>query len=121
MKTIKTLILIVTLAICSYSQNYKQVKIFLKDLNDVGKLQSIGLEFDHPHFTKDNAIEVFINESEFQLLQSSPFRYEILIEDWEAYYDALPKLSNEEIQRFAQKAVNCLELKDFILEQWADI
>ena len=100
----KVILIIFTFFTYAFAQNYRQVKIFLNDLNDVGKLQSLGLEFDHPHFTKDKAIEVFVNESEFQLLQSSPFRYEILIEDWKAYYDALPKLGNEEIQRFAQES-----------------
>ena len=78
-----------------FSQNYKQVKIFLKDIKDVGTLQKNGLEFDHPHFTKDKTIEVFLNDSEFELLKSSGFRYEILIEDWYSYYNNLQKLSNE--------------------------
>jgi murein tripeptide amidase MpaA len=80
----------------SLSQNYKQVKIFLKDITDVETLQKNGLEFDHPQYTKDKTIEVFLNDSEFELLKSSGFRYEILIDDWYAYYNKRQKLSSEE-------------------------
>jgi hypothetical protein len=111
----KTLIFVLILAISSNPQSYKKVKIFIDDLKDVETLHSLGLEFDHPHYTKDNAIEVFVNESEFQILQSSPFRYEILIADWKAYYNNLPKLSNEEIQRFKQESLEMFGVEGFHL------
>lgn len=102
MNLIKNLLFAFILITSLNAQNYKQVKIFLNKLDDIKILQSYGLEFDHPHFTKDNAIEVFLNDSEFNLLKATPFNYEILIEDWYEYYNNLPKLSSEEIQKYIE-------------------
>ena len=54
------------------------------------------MEFDHLNFNKDNTINVFIDENDFAILQSSGFNYEVLIEDWKSYYANLPKMSEEE-------------------------
>jgi carboxypeptidase T len=87
-----------------FSQNYKQVKIFLKNIKDVEILNKNGLEFDHPHYTKDKSIEVFLNDSEFELLKSSGFRYEILIEDWYSYYNNLQKMNDEQQQQVIEES-----------------
>lgn len=95
----KTLFAVLIFALTIYSQNYKQVKIYLNNPSDAEVLLQIGLEFDHLHFTKDNAISVYLNDYEFSLLQASGFRYEVLIDDWYEYYSKLPKLTeNEEAQ-----------------------
>ncbi|MEE9450254.1 MAG: M14 family metallopeptidase [Ignavibacteriaceae bacterium] len=80
----------------SSAQTYKQVKISLSDHDDVNQLYQAGLDFDHPHLTKDNAIIVFIDEDDYALLKSSGFNYEVLIEDWIEYYENLPVLSDAE-------------------------
>jgi len=80
----------------SSAQTYKQVKIYLSDHDDVNQLYLAGLDFDHPHLTKDNAIIVFIDEDDYALLKSSGFNYEVLIEDWIEYYENLPVLSDAE-------------------------
>ena len=104
MKLLKTISFIFIFALTVNAQNYKQVKIFLNDIKDVAMLQSLGLEFDHPHFSKDNSIEVFVNDSEFQILKSSPFRYEIMIEDWYAYYERMPKLNDVQLQEYTRES-----------------
>src|SRR3989304_5074817 len=74
------------------AQNYKQVKIYLQDRDNVQYLQELGLEFDHAEFTKDNAIIVFLSNSEFSLLKSSGYNYEVIIENWFEYYKDRPQL-----------------------------
>jgi hypothetical protein len=54
------------------------------------------MQFDHLRFNKDNTINLFIDENDFTILQSSGFNYEVLIEDWKSYYANLPKMSGEE-------------------------
>lgn len=96
MKYLLTLLLTVTFFITAYPQNYKQVKIYIQNLQDIQELQNAGLEFDHPHVTKDNAIVVFVDDEDFQKLQMTSFNYEILIEDWFDHYSKMPKLTESE-------------------------
>ncbi len=90
------IISLLTLTSLTFAQNYKEVKIFLNERSDVQQLQSAGMQFDHLVIDKDNTITTFIDENDFEILQSSGFSYEILIDDWSEYYDNLPKMTEEE-------------------------
>lgn len=58
MKLLHVFVLILLVTSLNYSQNYKQVKIYFNTPEDIQVLQNAGLDFDHPHLTKDNAIFV---------------------------------------------------------------
>ncbi|MCZ7615721.1 MAG: hypothetical protein M5T52_19775 [Ignavibacteriaceae bacterium] len=62
------------------------------------------MQFDHFNFNKDNTIDVFISESDFTILQSTGFNYEILIDDWYTHYANLPKMSEAEKNAEAAKS-----------------
>jgi len=96
-----SLIIIVLLIVSNFgfAQNYKQVKIHLNNLSDVEELYQAGFDFDHPYFTKDNSIIVFVDDEDFNKLILSGFNFEILIDNWQEYYDNLPKLSDVEMQQ----------------------
>lgn len=85
-----------------YSQNYKEVKIYLNDVTDIQTLINSGMEFDHLVYEKDNSIRTFISNNDFTILQSTGFTYEILIDDWYSYYENLPGLTEFEKQQFIQ-------------------
>ncbi|MBE0571150.1 MAG: immune inhibitor A [Ignavibacteriaceae bacterium] len=102
MKKKITLLFVLIIIISTQAQDYKQVKIYLNNSSDIEVLQQLGLEFDHLHFTKDNAISVYLNGNEFSLLQTSGYRYEVLIDDWYEYYNKLPKLTEYEKAAFIQ-------------------
>ncbi|MBK9099338.1 MAG: immune inhibitor A [bacterium] len=104
MKKIFTLLFVLITIITIQSQNYKQVKIYLNTLVDIEVLLDIGLEIDHLHFSKDNVITVYLNDNEFSILQTSGFRYEILIDDWYAYYNNLPKLTEDQKSSFINQS-----------------
>jgi carboxypeptidase T len=87
-----------------FSQNYKEVKIYLNDVTDIQTLIIAGMEFDHLTYTKDNALQTFISDNDFTILQSTGFTYEILIEDWYTHYENLPKLTEFEKQQFVQQS-----------------
>jgi len=96
MKNFYTIIFVV-LSLCSvYGQTYKQVKLYLNSISDIQILSSQGLEFDHYRFEKDNTITVFVNDDEFALLETSGFRYDVLISDWYEYFNNQPKLTEEQ-------------------------
>ncbi|NWG29428.1 MAG: immune inhibitor A [Ignavibacteriaceae bacterium] len=98
----------------AYPQNYKQVKIYINSKKDITALFEAGLEFDHLHLNKDdNSVSVFINDEEYSILQSTGFRYEILIDDWYKYYNGLPKLAEMEKAAFIQNSKMELNVSGF--------
>ena len=96
MKFILSLLLSFSFLLSVNAQNYKQVKIYIQSLQDISELQNAGLEFDHPNVTKDNAVIVFLDDTDFQKLQMTNFSYEVQIDDWFDYYSKQPKLTETE-------------------------
>ena len=92
----KVLILVFFLAITSFGQTYRQVKIYINDKEDIRKLESFNISVDHSYQTKDKAILTFLNETEFNRLTMLNYRYEVLIDDWQAYYNKRAKLTSLE-------------------------
>ena len=104
MKNIFILLFLLIFAQTLSAQNYKQVQIYLNSSSDIEKLLNSGLEFDHLNFSRDNSIIVFLNDNEFGLLQTTGFRYEILIDDWYGYYSKIPKLTDEQKSAFINQS-----------------
>ncbi len=113
MRMMFTFILIIILAMPVYSQNYKQVKIYIDSPRDIEILQKAGLEFDHPQLTKDKAVIVFVNDSEISKLQMINFRYDILIDNWYEHYNNLPKLTENEKAEFIDKSKREMNVSGF--------
>jgi murein tripeptide amidase MpaA len=113
MKKLITLFFLLIFLTCTYSQTYKQVKIYLNNNTDIQVLNNAGLEIDHAYFTKDGAAEVFLDEQEFAILQTLGFRYEVLIEDWQEYYDALPQLADAEKQSLLDQSKEMYNVDGF--------
>jgi len=111
MNKIFTLIFILSFTL--FGQTYKQVKIYLNDNEDIRTLASFNLIFDHFHRTKDNAIVTFLNDAEFNRLTMLNYRYEVLIDDWYAYYNKLPKMNSFEKQFSIEKSKNQYGVKNF--------
>jgi carboxypeptidase T len=103
----------ISVLIYPQSENYKQVKIYLQDRNEITSLLQMGLEFDHAEYTKDNAIIVFLSEAEFSILQSSGFNYEILIDDWFEHYNSRPLLTESEKQQSINESVRQFNVSGF--------
>ncbi|MCS7052731.1 MAG: M14 family zinc carboxypeptidase [Ignavibacterium sp.] len=95
------------------TQNYKEVKIFIKSYEDIGRLIQMGMEFDHFHLEKDNAIITMISDKDFQILNNSGFNYEILIDNWYEYYNNLPKLSEAEKADFIRQSKEKYNVEGF--------
>ena len=104
----KKLVLIIFAALLffnfSFAQTYKQVKIYIQSQADIQALYSAGFDFDHPYHTKDNAIIVFLDEDDYNRLTSMNYNYEVLIEDWQQYYNNLPQLTDSEKQQMLNES-----------------
>lgn len=92
----KVLILVLFLATISFGQTYRQVKIYIDSKEDLRSLESFNISLDHSYNTKDKAITPFLNENEFNRLTMLNYRYEVLIDDWQAYYNKRERLSSLE-------------------------
>ena len=104
MKYLLSFLAVIFLAVGINAQTIRQVKIFINDKSDVKTLYEAGLDFDHGVITKDNAFEVYLDDNQFSKLQMTNFRYEVLIDDWKAYYNNLPKLTEQEKQNFIRQS-----------------
>ncbi len=93
MKHLFFFLLFIALTFSLSAQNYKKVNIHLNDSKDIETLINAGLQFDHYSTAKDNTIQVFVSDDEFDALQKTGFQYEVLIEDWFSFYENIPKLS----------------------------
>jgi hypothetical protein len=76
---------------------YSQVRIFTLTDNDFRRVEDAGLHIDHAITKPGNYSETWLSEYEISLLNKSGVPYEILVEDWQTYYDALPKMTQAEI------------------------
>jgi hypothetical protein len=113
MKMVFTLILFSLLFQSVYSQNYKQVKIYINTKEDIEILQKLGLEFDHPQLTKDNTVIVFFNDDEYSLLQTTNYRFDVLIDDWYEHYNNFPVLTQSEKSEFIEKSKREMNVSGF--------
>ncbi len=109
------LLLLLTFGIFAQSHNYKQVKIYLKDANSVKELIKAGVELSDPSFEKDHSVVVFLTFKDFEILQTTGFNYEILIDNWKKHYASRPKVSEETIREQMQFSESLNGVKGFSL------
>ncbi|MBE0570766.1 MAG: immune inhibitor A [Ignavibacteriaceae bacterium] len=88
--------ILMVFSITVYSQDYKKIKLSLNNEFELQKASSIALDFEEAVIDKAGGIQIFVNEDEFQAISASGLNYEILIDDWFAYYNSLPIPSEAE-------------------------
>lgn len=113
MKYIFSFLFALIIVFTSYSQNYKQVKIFINDRSDISILNNAGLEIESALRGKDNSISVFLSDDQFLKLQQTGFNYEVLIDNWKDYYSKLPGLTESEKASFIQQSKDLYGVESF--------
>lgn len=88
------------------TEKYSKVKIFAKNETDFAKINKAGLFLDHAEFKAGEYIETWLSASEIKMLGRSGIGYQILIPDWEKYYNELPKMSQQEISDAIRKSTD---------------
>jgi hypothetical protein len=94
-------VLFISLSSQTFSQDavskYSQVRISAKSSSDIKNLANAGLIIDHAVRKPGHYIDAWLSEDEMSMLKRSGVSYSILVDDWQAYYDNLPKMSPAEM------------------------
>jgi carboxypeptidase T len=85
-----------SLVFASVNEKHSEVRIFVTSHADFQKIQDAGLFIDHAITKVGHHSDAWLSASEIELLKKSGVPYEILIEDWDTYYNSLPKMSQAE-------------------------
>jgi len=104
MKFLFTLLFSLLLLCSAYSQDYKQVKIYLHSRQDIKTLYKLGIQVDHAEYSKDKTIIIFIDDEQFSILKTSGYKYDVLIDDWFKYYKERQKLSQRQKQSYVNQS-----------------
>lgn len=77
-----------------YSQEkYSFVKVFINSDNDIRNINKHGLYFDHAEF-HGNEMEVYLSASELKMLTQSGVPYQVIISDWDSFYNERLRYEN---------------------------
>ena len=87
-------------------QKYSSVKIFASSQQDFSRLEQSGLFIDHAEATEDGGLIVWLSADEVELLKNSNLSYQILIDDWDTYYNSFPKMTEAEMRVAIEKSKN---------------
>src|SRR4029453_11631893 len=71
-------------------EKYSQVKIFTSSQQDFNKMEQAGLFLDHVE-NIDNYSIAWLSSFEIEKLKKSGVGFQVLIDDWNTYYNSLPK------------------------------
>lgn len=103
-KLIYSLIILIVFPVFSFGQNnvsaniqkYSQVRIFTSTENDYKRISETGLLIDHA-VRKPAYTDAWLSSDEINMLKNSGVPFNILISDWNEYYESLPKMTNTEM------------------------
>ncbi|MBT8387546.1 MAG: hypothetical protein KJO12_09070, partial [Ignavibacteria bacterium] len=72
------------------------MKILINNEFDLKKATELSVDLEEVQFDKSGNFSLFVDDKEFTELQQSGLGYEVLIDDWKAYYNSLPVLTENE-------------------------
>jgi len=84
-------------SVSNLQPKYSQVRIFATNENDFKKIEDAGLHIDHAITKMGLYSDAWLSEYEMNLLSLSGVPFEVLVNDWQTYYDNQPKMTEGEI------------------------
>ncbi len=70
-------------------EKFSQVRIFVTNEQDESRMVNAGLLIDHAIRKPGQFIDAWLSEKEMQMLQNSGVPYQVLIDDWDTYYNSI--------------------------------
>jgi len=86
------------------AQNYKKVQIYFNSPEDFTNISLLVPEIDHFELQKEGSLITFISDEGYRSLIKAGIKCDVLIDDWEAYYNSRPVLSDSEKEKFRQES-----------------
>lgn len=83
---------------------YSNVRIYATNENDFKKIQDAGLTIDHAITKPGLYQDAWLSEFEISQLSLSGVPFEVLVDDWQTYYDNQPKMTPGEIDAQMKQA-----------------
>lgn len=86
-------------------EKHSQVKIFAVTDADIHRMESAGLHLDHAENNGDHLL-TWLSASELEKLKKSGVGYQVTVDDWMEYYNALPKMSDAEMRAAIENSMS---------------
>ncbi len=83
---------------------FSEVRVYAENENDFKRMTEVGLIIDHSIRKSGKYLDAWLSEYEIDLLIKSGVPYEILTNDWDEYYNSLPKMTPGEINKQMRSA-----------------
>lgn len=101
-------------------ENWKKVKIFPSTTDGFTRLEQLSAALDEAYPEKDGSVSMFISTSDFTRLKTLGLPYEVVIDDWYAYYASLPVLTPEEKDEFIRQSKEQFGVEGLAMARWVD-
>jgi carboxypeptidase T len=98
------LLILLAFSVTLFAENIKKIKLFINNDLDKQKVYSLSVGLEHSKVDKEGGIILYVDDNEFQAISNSGLNYEILIDDWKAYYHSLPQLTQAEKEMIVAKS-----------------
>src|SRR4030095_14988807 len=93
---------------------YSQVRIFAVNQLDVKRIEDAGLFIDHASTKAGMYSDTWLSEYEIGMLNNSGVQYQVLVDDWQAYYDSQPKMTPSEVDASIQHTAQAYNISHSI-------
>ncbi len=103
-----------TSSVIDKQPKYSQVRIYTVTDNDFRKIEDAGLHIDHAITKMGNYSDTWLSEYEIELLRASGVPFEILVDDWQTFYDNQPKMTPGEIDASIQQSAEAFNISHSI-------
>ena len=114
MKLLVSLLFSLFIVFSGYSENYKQIKIFFSNSDQITQLAATGIDLEGSRDLKENSITIFVGEKQLELVKGLGLAYQVLIDDWDKYYKSLPKMTDEELKRQIDESKSIYNVTGFV-------
>ncbi|PIQ08768.1 MAG: hypothetical protein COW71_10025 [Ignavibacteriales bacterium CG18_big_fil_WC_8_21_14_2_50_31_20] len=82
-----------------FAENYRKVKIDIINPSEIIELQKLGIPLEDAYKNRDGSIDIFLNEKEFTSLSSTNIKYDVVIDDWEEYYNQMKAQNTNKLNK----------------------
>ena len=104
MKAALTIIISILFIASINAQIYKKILIKLNSRSDIELLNKAGIDLEGAISLKEMTAKLYVSEAELKKVNNLGLSYNILIEDWNIYYNSLRMLTQPEMNQLLEQS-----------------